>query len=263
MVILQAFECLVYYCFYMLSKSQISFIKSLHQKKYRKETGFFIIEGIKSIVEFLNSDYQLHSIYYTAQNFPALPKVKTNINLFEVTETELQKISTLQTPQGILALVHIPPKQVVNFNALKNSFSLVLDDVQDPGNFGTIIRTADWFGIKNVICSENTVEAYNPKTVQSTMGSLCRVNVVYTPLLPFLAAANLPIFGALLNGDNMYQTKWGNEGLILLGNEGHGISDLLLEKINIPVTIPRFGEAESLNVAVSAAIFCSEISRNQ
>ncbi|MFN0256993.1 TrmH family RNA methyltransferase [Pedobacter ureilyticus] len=245
----------------MLSKSQISFIKSLHQKKYRKENGIFIIEGIKSIVEFLKSDYQLHSIYYTSKISATLPKVSTNINLFEVTETELQKISTLQTPQSILALVHIPIQKEIDVNVLKQQFSLVLDDVQDPGNFGTIIRTADWFGIKNIICSENTVEAYNPKTVQSTMGSLCRVTIQYTALNHFLANVKLPIYGALLNGANIYQTQWGNEGLILLGNEGHGISKELIEKINFPVTIPRFGEAESLNVAVSAAIFCSEISR--
>ncbi|MFN0292145.1 TrmH family RNA methyltransferase [Pedobacter helvus] len=246
----------------MLSKSQISFIKSLHQKKYRKENGIFIIEGIKSIVEFLKSDYQLHSIYYTPKISATLPKVSTNINLFEVTETELQKISTLQMPQGILALVHIPSKKDININLLKNQFSLVLDDVQDPGNLGTIIRTADWFGIKNVICSENTVEAYNPKTVQSTMGSLCRVNVQYTSLNSFLAQAKLPIYGALLNGANIYQTQWEKEGLILLGNEGHGIGTALIEKINFPVTIPRFGDAESLNVAVSAAIFCSEVCRS-
>lgn len=246
----------------MLSKSQISFIKSLHQKKYRKENGIFIIEGIKSIVEFLNSDYQLHSIYYTPKILATLPKVSANINLFEVTETELQKISTLQTPQSILALVHIPVLKEINVAHLQKRFTLVLDDVQDPGNFGTIIRTADWFGIKNIICSENTVEAYNPKTVQSTMGSLCRVNISYTNLLPFLSKVKIPIYGALLNGENIYKNKWGNEGLILLGNEGHGISQALIEKITVPITIPRFGEAESLNVAVSAAIFCSEISRD-
>jgi TrmH family RNA methyltransferase len=245
----------------MLSKSQISFIKSLHQKKYRKENGIFIIEGIKSITEFLNSDYQIHSIYSTPQSKSALPLINANINLFEVTDTELEKISTLQTPQGILALVHIPVKTAIDQLRIRNQFSLVLDDVQDPGNFGTIIRTADWFGIKNVICSENTVEAYNPKTVQSTMGSLCRVNIVYTSLIPFLTETKLPIFGALLDGENIYKTKWGKEGLILLGNEGHGISKALIEKINVAVTIPRFGKAESLNVAVSAAIFCSEISR--
>lgn len=245
----------------MLSKSQISFIKSLHQKKYRKESGIFIIEGIKSITEFINSSYQLNSIYYTAPYAALLPKNLANIKLFEVNNAELEKISTLQTPQGILALVHIPAKQEINLNSLKNSFSLVLDDIQDPGNFGTIIRTADWFGIKNVICSENTVEAYNPKTVQSTMGSLCRINVSYTNLSSFLSAVKLPVFGAFLDGNNIYQTNWGKEGLILLGNEGHGINNILLEKVTTPVTIPRIGMAESLNVAVSAAIFCSEITR--
>lgn len=245
----------------MLSKSQISFIKSLHQKKYRKENGIFIIEGTKSISEFLTSDYQIHSIYYTPQHFSASFKVNANINLFEVTETELHKISTLQTPQGVLALVYIPEKKHIPASLLANSFSLVLDDVQDPGNFGTIIRTADWFGIKNIICSENTVEAFNPKTVQSTMGSLCRVNIMYTSLSTFFEQNKLPVFGALLNGNSIYKTNWGTEGLILLGNEGHGISEELIKKIDFPVTIPRFGKAESLNVAVSAAIFCNEISR--
>jgi len=220
-----------------------------------------MIEGIKSITEFINSTYQLQSIYYTAPYFSLLPKISSNIKLFEVTNVELAKISTLQTPQGILALVHLPDEQKTDFESLKNSFSLVLDDVQDPGNFGTIIRTADWFGIKNVICSENTVEAYNPKTVQATMGSLCRINVIYTNLDYFLTTAKLPIFGALLEGNSIYETNWGDEGLILLGNEGHGINKGLIEKITVPVTIPRIGHAESLNVAVSAAIFCSELRR--
>ncbi|TKC10848.1 RNA methyltransferase [Pedobacter polaris] len=246
----------------MLSKSQISFIKSLHQKKYRKENGIFIIEGIKSITEFINSSYQIHSIYYTSQYLPLLPQNTANIKLFEVNNAELEKISTLQTPQGILALIHTPLQQKLYPKNLQNSFSLVLDNVQDPGNFGTIIRTADWFGIRYIICSENTVEAYNPKTVQSTMGSLCRVNIVYTNLASFLSETTLPVFGALLNGNDIYKTDWGKEGLILLGNEGHGIGEELIEKITEPVTIPNFGKAESLNVAVSAAIFCSELRRN-
>ena len=216
---------------------------------------------MKSITEFINSSYQLHSIYYTAPYASLLPKNNANIKLFEVNNAELNKISTLQTPQGVLALVHIPAEQHLSLKNLQNCFSLVLDDVQDPGNLGTIIRTADWFGIKNIICSTTTVEAYNPKTVQSTMGSLCRVNVVYTNLTAFFDEVKLPVFGALLEGKNIYETNWGSEGLILLGNEGHGISDNLIEKINIPVTIPRFGQAESLNVAVSAAIFCSELGR--
>jgi len=145
---------------------------------------------------------------------------------------------------------------------LANDFSLVLDGIQDPGNLGTIIRTADWFGFKNVICSINTVEVYNPKTVQATMGSLCRVNVVYEELSELLKDSKIPVFGAMLNGDSLYDTQWGTEGIVILGNEGQGVSPEIIKLINHPVTIPRVGEAESLNVAVSAAIFCADIRRN-
>jgi TrmH family RNA methyltransferase len=245
----------------MLSKSQISFIKSLHQKKYRKENGLFIIEGIKSIKEFIHSTYQINTIYYDPTYFQSLPKFPANIKLFEVNNAELAKISTLQAPQGILAIVNTPLAQKLSHNLLSDKFSLVLDDVQDPGNLGTIIRTADWFGINQIICSEQTVEAYNPKTVQSTMGSLARMNIFYTNLAEFFKDVKLPVFGALLTGNNIYEVNWGAEGLILLGNEGHGISENLIKKITIPVTIPRIGQAESLNVAVSAAIFCSEIGK--
>jgi TrmH family RNA methyltransferase len=246
----------------MLSKSQTGFIKSLHQKKYRKEHGIFIIEGIKSIVEFFPSDYQIHSVYFLPQYQSLLPKLPANIKLFEVTSAELEKISTLQAPQGILALVHIPERAGIDKDALRNRFSLVLDGVQDPGNLGTIIRTADWFGLQHVICSANTVEVYNPKTVQATMGSLCRVSVSYHDLPELLGDINIPIFGAMLDGGSLYQTQWGNEGLVILGNEGQGISPEIVDLISHPVTIPRVGQAESLNVAVSAAIFCADISRN-
>ena len=245
----------------MLSKSQISFIKSLHQKKYRKEHGLFLVEGIKSITEFIQSNYEMHSIFYNSEQFNLLPKLAANINLFEVNNVELGKISTLQTPQGFLAVVRIPKKEIIDQSALKNNFTLVLDGVQDPGNFGTIIRTADWFGFKQIICSEDTVEAFNPKTVQATMGSLARVDIYYEDLPSFLSLNRLPIFGALLDGESIYKTNWGKEGLVILGNEGKGISAEIIKKVNHPVTIPRFGEAESLNVAVSAAVFCSELVR--
>lgn len=246
----------------MLSKSQVSFIKSLHQKKYRKESGFFMIEGIKSISEFINSTYQIHSIYYTTQYAHLLPINQTKIALFEVSDAELLKISTLQTPQGILAVVYLPAEEKIDLENLKNRFSIVLDDIQDPGNLGTIIRTADWFGIRQIICSPSTVEAYNPKTVQATMGSLSRIRISYMDLSTLFAQVKLPIFGALLDGKNIYEADWGSEGLILLGNEGHGISEILIKNINVPITIPRLGGGESLNVAVSAAIFCSEVTRN-
>lgn len=253
------------YYFYnrgMLSKSQISFIKSLHQKKYRKENGLFIIEGIKSIVEFIQSNYQVHSIYYQAQYQSLIPALPANIKLFEINNAELDKISTLQAPQGILALVNIPAKPILAVKTLKNVFSLVLDGVQDPGNMGTIIRTADWFGFKNIICSHNCVEVYNPKTVQATMGSLSRTNIFYEDLPALLNNINLPIFGAVLDGTSIYKTDWGKEGLVILGNEGQGITPEVMKLINHPVTIPRLGAAESLNVAISAAILCADISRN-
>lgn len=191
-----------------------------------------------------------------------MQQLPANISVFEVNNTDLSKISTLQTPQGMLALVHIPKNKKINPKDLKNTFTLVLDGIQDPGNLGTIIRTADWFGFKQIICSENTVEAYNPKTVQATMGSLARVNIYYTDLNALTNEIQLPIFGALLDGQSIYNTPWGTEGLVVLGNEGNGISEKIIEKITYPVTIPRIGAAESLNVAVSAAIFCSEITKN-
>ncbi len=221
----------------------------------------FLVEGLKSIKEFITSNYQIDTIYYVSEQYQLLPKLPANITLFEVNNAELVKISTLQTPQGFLALVKMPETKPVNKTVLKNKFTLVLDGIQDPGNMGTIIRTADWFGFENIICSLDAVEAYNPKTVQATMGSLARVNIFYEDLSAFLSDINIPVFGALLDGESIYKTQWGQEGLVILGNEGKGISADVIEKINHPVTIPRVGSAESLNVAVSAAIFCTEIVR--
>ena len=223
----------------------------------------FLVEGIKSIEEFIKSTYQIHTIFYVSEQFNLLPKLPANINLFEVNNAELGKISTLQTPQGFLAVVHIPEQRSVNTENFKNQFTLVLDGVQDPGNMGTIIRTADWFGFKHIICSEDCVEVYNPKTVQATMGSLARVNMYYENLPAVLKVNSIPVFGALLEGNSIYTTNWGKEGFIILGNEGKGISEEVIKKITQPVTIPRVGGAESLNVAISAAIFCSEIARAQ
>jgi len=246
----------------MLSKSQISFIKSLHQKKYRKENRIFIIEGIKSIVEFISSHYELEQIYYLAQYKSLLPNLPANIKLFEVNNAELEKISTLQAPQGVLALVKLPKNKEVEAASLKGRFSLILDNIQDPGNLGTIIRTADWFGFEHIICSQNTVEVYNPKTVQATMGSLSRVKISYQDLSTLVTGSKLPVFGTTLKGQSLYQVKWGTEGLVIFGNEGQGISEEILQLITQEVTIPRVGGAESLNVAISAAILCADISRN-
>jgi len=246
----------------MISKSQISFIKSLHQKKIRKEHGLFIVEGLKSLSEFIHSDYVVDTIFHIENVMPKLGKLSQNIKLYEISQPELSKISTLSTPQALLAIIKIPKSEELTTKSLKGSFSLALDNIQDPGNLGTIIRTADWFGLKYIICSTDTVDVYNPKVVQASMGSLARVKVIYTDLEDFLKNTELPIFGALLDGISVYKTDFGNEGILLLGNEGNGISNDLLKLITFPVTIPRFGRAESLNVAISASIFCSELRRN-
>lgn len=246
----------------MLSKSQISFVNALHHKKQRKEHALFITEGIKSITEFLDSDYTVDTIFCTSEYLQKFGKITQKVKLLEVTENELKKISTLTTPQHALALVQIPKKTHIDAESFKGKFSLVLDGVQDPGNLGTIIRTAEWFGFSAIICSPDTVEAYNPKVVQATMGSLSRINVYYTDLCALFDYNKLPVYGALLEGENLYQTSFGKEGFLVLGNEGKGISENVVSKVDHAVTIPRFGNAESLNVAVSAAIFCSELKRN-
>ena len=245
----------------MISKSQISFIKSLHQKKFRKEHRLFIVEGLKSLSEFINSKFEIDSIYHIADVMPKLGKLSQNIKLHLISPDELSKISSLSAPQQLLATIKIPNPEELKIELLEGNFVMALDGIQDPGNFGTIIRTADWFGINYIICSEDTVEAYNPKVVQASMGSLARVNIIYTDLKDLFAKTEFPVYGALLNGQSIYKTTFEQEGILLLGNEGKGISADLMKMTTFPVTIPRFGSAESLNVAISASIFCSEIRR--
>lgn len=247
----------------MLSKAQISLITSLQNKKFRTQHKLFVVEGIKSIMEFVQSTYNVQKIYATSQAIAKLGKIDQNIKLEEITENEFSKISTLKNPQGALALVELPQEDRLDRSSLKGKHSIVLDDVQDPGNLGTIIRTAEWFGIKDIICSIGTVDAYNPKVVQATMGSLARVHIYYVDIENFIVENTLPTYGALLNGQSIYETSFGNEGLIIMGNEGNGIRKNLLPKIDKAVTIPRIGEAESLNVAIATTIFCSELTRQK
>ena len=246
----------------MISKSQISFVKSLQQKKIRKEHGLFIVEGLKSVSEFIQSDYIVDTIFYTSNVISKLGKLSHNIKAIEISTLDLTKISALTSPQQTLALVKIPAARELTPKLLKGSFTIALDGIQDPGNLGTIIRTADWFGVALLICSENTVDGYNSKVVQATMGSWSRVHIAYTNLDKFLEDIDIPIFGAVMHGQSIYKTDFGKEGILILGNEGNGISPEIIRRIKYPVTIPRFGKAESLNVAVSASIFCSEIRRN-
>lgn len=246
----------------MLSKSQISLITSLQHKKFRRQHNLFIVEGQKSVEEFALSAYQTEAVYYTPGFAPKLLKLSNKINFHEISIADMARISYLKTPPGVLALVKIPVSAVLDHALLKEKFSLALDGVQDPGNMGTVIRTADWFGIEHIICSEDCVDAYNPKVVQATMGSLSRVKVHYHNLIKVLTEIKMPVFGALLNGENIYNTDFGTEGIVVMGNEGNGISEQLQHIIGKPVTIPQAGKAESLNVAMATAIFCSEMRRN-
>lgn len=246
----------------MLSKSQISLLQSLQHKKFRREHGAFLVEGYKSVTEFINSAYRIEAVYHTAAIAPKLLNLSQKINFEEISSKSIEKISSLTTPQDVIALVKMPQWPAIQYSTLQKKFSLVLDGIQDPGNMGTIIRTADWFGIDRIICSEDCVDVYNPKVVQATMGSLSRINVHYTNIVDVLTTIQLPIFGALLNGENIYTTNFGAEGLIVMGNEGNGLRPEIIKLVNKAVTIPRIGKAESLNVAIATAIFCSEINRN-
>ncbi len=256
----------------MLSKSQLSFVKSIHLKKFRIQHRLFIVEGYKSIKEFILSKYSISQLFYTPEMASKVANFPQKMKCFEITSSELEKISTLKSPSGMLALFEIGDITDADAVSFRKKFSLVLDCVQDPGNLGTIIRTADWFGIENIICSLDSADCYNPKVVQATMGSLARVALHYKDLAQWLPQAGIKTYGALLDGMSLYSCDFTTsskktpgehqEGLILLGNEGQGIGQALLPYIDQAVTIPRFGSAESLNVAIATALICSEIRRH-
>jgi len=230
----------------MLSNRQIGFIRSLQRKKFRGRHGLFVVEGIKAVRDFAASRYRVHSLYATADALAKLGNLPPKIKPIIVSEAEIRKISALDAPQGVLALVHLPENGTIDWASLRSGHCLVLDDVQDPGNLGTIVRTA------------------GPKAVQASMGALAAMDLRYADLPAFLDACRMPVFGAMLDGTSVYETDFGTAGLIVLGNEGNGIRPETIEKIDRPVTIPRFAAgAESLNVAIAAAVFCSETARGK
>jgi RNA methyltransferase, TrmH family len=250
----------------MLSKNKIKWIHSLEEKKHRDTEKLFVVEGLKMVDELLNSPFKIHSLYATQAWFDKNYDSKTKFPLDSetVTETELSKISFLKTPQDALAIVRMP-QIVMDLNILKNKLILALDKIQDPGNLGTIIRLADWFGIDTILCSPDTADLYNPKVVQSTMGSIFRVNVFYTMLdttLMKFKNDKMPLYGTTLDGENIYNMKLSDSGIIILGNESKGIQTNILQLLDKKLFIPNFqkGEhkAESLNVGIAAAIVCSE-----
>lgn len=236
----------------MVSKKWQKLVKSLQYKKYRKEEGLFFIEGAKSVQELLQSDFKVEILFATPQ-FLAKNKISSNIPVEIATEPELIEIGTLQSNQDCLAVAQQKENKFIFPE--KEEILLLLDNIQDPGNMGTIIRICDWYGIKKVVCSNQTVDLYNPKVVNSSMGSFLRVDIFYTDLKDYLSnQKNIPIYGTLLEGENIHTLSLSKNGILIMGNEANGISDELIPFITQKVTIPRFGGAESLNVAIATAV---------
>lgn len=248
----------------MLSKNKIKFIRSLEMKKNRKENGVFLAEGNK-LVSDLSSHFKCRLLIGTEQWIKS-----NNVHAEEtvtVEKNDLSRVSLLKTPQDVLAVFEMPAHHV-SFDKPRNELCLALDDVQDPGNLGTIIRIADWFGIRHIYCSNGTVDAFGPKTVQATMGALARVQLHYCDIKKLISSLeNTPVFGTFLDGDNMYNCELSGNGLIVMGNEGNGISKDVSELINRRILIPNYPQGnettDSLNVAVATAIVCSEFRRRQ
>jgi RNA methyltransferase, TrmH family len=243
----------------MLSKSQIKYIQSLGQKKQRDEDGVFIAEGPKIVEELLTAaNAEVLQVYAVKDWIKGNEKRQLNTPVMEITEVELARISHLQTPNSVIAIVKQADKSFpINVG---EQVSLVLDGIQDPGNMGTIIRIADWFGITQIICSTNCADRYNPKVVQSTMGSIMRVHMLYTELTYWLEQQKgVPVYAAALAGQDIHTIQKLTAGMIVIGNESKGISPAIMERVDVKLTIPRIGKAESLNAAVATGIILSHL----
>lgn len=245
----------------MISKSNAKFLKSLQIKKYRKEHSCFLVEGTKSVNELLTSKFEVVTLYATKLFLDEFAELWRGVDVEEVTSKELGSVSFFQTNNSVLAVVKtsdvkfkLPPE---------NKLSIALDSVNDPGNLGTIIRVADWYGITDIYCSLDTVDVYNPKVISSTKGSINRVNVHYCDLFETLNTAGLTIYGAFLEGNNIHDLKLKGdlEGILLMGSEAHGVSSELEVLVTSKVTIPSFGDTESLNVSIATAIICDNLKR--
>ena len=251
----------------VLSKNKIKLVRSLDLKKNRLATGLFVAEGKKLVFDLLRSDIEIHELYATLPMSSYLISYKSNIQFETVEKEELAKISFLKTTPEIFGIFKIPDL-VIDWDEIKNGLTIVLDAVQDPGNLGTIVRLADWFGIINVICSYDSADLYNPKTVQATMGALARVKVHYVDLPDFLRNARkkgLPVYGTFLEGENIYRSELDFNGIVVMGNEGQGISNHVSEFVSRKIVIPSFppgnATSESLNVAIATSVICSEFRR--
>lgn len=251
----------------MISKNQIQFIKSLSINKYRRIHNQFVAEGPKVTDELLNSSFRISGIFALSEWINInKTTAQGDFEIIEVSEKELSRISNLKSPNQVLAVVEIPKIEIPQKKI--EDLILMLDGISDPGNMGTIIRTADWFGIQSIVCSENCVDIYNPKVVQATMGSLFRIEVYYADLKRYLSEIPVDqiIYGAFQDGDNLYETKLNQKSILIIGNEANGISNDLIPYISKKITIPDYAKdkqksAESLNASIATAIMCAEFRR--
>ena len=244
----------------MISKAQIKHLVSLHQKKFRVKNGSFLVQGEKMVHELLGSTWIYKKIYCMEEKIPGLiDQFGVDVTkIVPVDQAALGKIGTLSTPNAMLAEVEV---QLVPLPNLSSGLHLMLDGVKDPGNLGTILRIADQFGVASILCTDDCVDLYNPKVVQSTMGSLFRVPIHYNKgaeILKAAQSAKLPVHATLLEGENIYKSELPKDMLLILGSESHGVREEHLKFADHQLTIPNHGNTESLNVAVAAAVFCSE-----
>ena len=245
-----------------MTKSDVKYIQSLAHKKQREEEGLFVVEGVKMVDELLiNFPDRIVRLCATEAWINQRKEIVKKYHLIDCVDLEtLEKISFLQTPNEVVALVSMPKRNVLP--SISTGITIILDQIQDPGNLGTIIRSADWFGIKQIICSPDTADAYAPKVVQAAMGSMMRVEVFYLELKDFLnTVSNVPIFSAELNGESIFEVEFPKPMLLVVGNESKGVSNQISKLATRKINIPRLGQADSLNVSIATAIILAQATR--
>ena len=248
----------------MFTKGQASMIKSLHDKKYRQNSGLFLVEGEKSVAETLNSDFEIKTLLATKTFYTKYTKLLKDKKITcEIVEPgEIENVSTMESNDSALAIVKQKTPKILDSEITENEIVLALDNIRDPGNFGTIIRIADWYGIKKVIASIGTVDSYNPKVISATKGSFTRVDVYYADLENYLNKIKSPILGAFMEGENVHKFNFPKNGILVMGNESNGISKEIENLIKQKVSIPAFNKTESLNVAIATAILVDNWKRS-
>jgi TrmH family RNA methyltransferase len=246
----------------MISKAKSKYIKSLQVKKYRIQEQRFLVEGAKSVEEVLNSSFEVELVVAT-ESFLAVSRHRheSSVEWVEAKGSELESIGSLQSNDAALAVAKMKPNKPLHL--APKEYGLVLDDLRDPGNLGTIVRTADWYGIRKIVASPETADFYSPKSISATMGSFCRVEIYYCPLAEFLRESKIPIYGTFLDGQSVHGFNFASEGWVVIGNESRGISRDIQQLVTVPITIPRFGKAESLNAGVATAVILDNLRRSQ